>query len=134
MRRCAAYIHDPNMMLTFWPVSCVLWHSRTMFGTWVYHHFTMCPVHSWPLYDLDLWHQYRNYILTMNLSLARLSLLFDIGIPNFVIWVYYHETTCVHFLTFVWPSPLTYMWGTGGILSEFDSQFLSCCQGWFHIF
>ena len=76
----------------------VLWHiSHTMFGMWVYHHGTMCHMHSWPLYDLDLSHQYESYIFTMNLSLARLTLLFDIGIPHFGIRVYHHETTwCVH--------------------------------------
>ena len=72
----------------------VLGHSHTMFGSWVYHHGTMCHIHSWPLYDLDLWHQYWNNIFIMNLSLERLSLLFDIGIPNFSIWVYHHETIC----------------------------------------
>ena len=54
----------------------------------------MCCLQSWPPYDLDLWRQYRNYIFTMNLSLAKLSLLFDIGIHNFGIWVYHHETIC----------------------------------------
>ena len=49
----------------------VFWHSHTLFGTWVYHHGTMCHVHSWTLYDLDLWPQYQNYIFTMDLSLAR---------------------------------------------------------------
>ena len=84
----------------------VLWHfSRTMFGMWVYHHGTMCRMHSWPLYDLDLSPQYESYICTMNLCLARFFLLFDRGIPNFGLWVYHHETKCfVHF----WP--LTYMW------------------------
>ena len=72
----------------------VLWNSHMMFGTWVYHHGTMCRVYSWPLYDLDLWPQFQTNIFTINLSLARLSLLFDIGILNFGIWVYYHNTIC----------------------------------------
>ena len=87
----------------------VLWHiSHTMFGMWVYHHGTMCHMHSWPLYDLDLSHQYESYIFTMNLSLARFSLLFDRGIPNFGLWVYHHETKC-----FVHSWPLTYIWVVG---------------------
>ena len=87
----------------------VLWHfSHTMFGMWVYHHGTMCRMHSWPLYDLDLSPQYESYIFTMNLSLARFSLLFDRGIPNFGLWVYHHETKC-----FVHSWPLTYMWVAG---------------------
>ena len=85
-----------------------LWHSHTMFCTWGYHRATMCCVHSWPLYDIDLWTPYQNYIFKMNLSLARLSLLFDIGISNFGIWVYHHEATCcVHSWPFydldLWP-------------------------------
>ena len=32
----------------------VLWHCHTFFGTWVNHHGTMCHVHSWTLYDLDI--------------------------------------------------------------------------------
>ena len=87
----------------------VLWHfSHTMFGMWVYHRGTMCRMHSWPLYDLDLSPQYESYIFTMNLSLARFSLLFDRGIPNFGLWVYHHETKC-----FVHSWPLTYMWVAG---------------------
>ena len=76
------------------------WHSHTMFFTWVYHHVTMCRVHSCPLYDLDLWPKYHNYIFTMNLSRERSSLSFDIHIQNFGLRVIHHETTCrVHF----WP-------------------------------
>ena len=65
----------------------VLWRSHNLFGTWVYHHGTMCRVHSWTLYDIDLWPQH--YIFTMDLSLVRC-----LGIPNFGIWVYHHKTTC----------------------------------------
>ena len=67
----------------------VLWYSHTMFGTWVYYRGTMCHMHSWL--------QYLKYIFTMNLSWAKSSLLFDIGIQNFGIWLYHHRTTyCVH--------------------------------------
>ena len=79
------YHHDPNTILTFDlkvkfirfdTALCsglsffVLWHSHTLFGTLLYHHGTMCCVHSWTLYDLDLWPQYQNYIFTIDLSLA----------------------------------------------------------------
>ena len=40
----------------------LLWHSHKMFCTWVYHHGTMCRVHSCPIYDLVFWPQYQNYI------------------------------------------------------------------------
>ena len=86
--------------------------SHTMFGTWVYHHVTMCHVHSWPLYELGP--QYQNHIF-INLSLARLSAR----------W-HRHLAYGFTFLTFVWSWHLTYMWVVGGILSEFYSQFLSC--------
>ena len=46
----------------------VLWHSHTLFGTWVYHHGTMCRIHLWTLNDFDLWPQYMNYIFTLDLS------------------------------------------------------------------
>ena len=83
MRGCVKYIHDPDTctMLTFdlWPQgkTCrvndmalhsglsffVLWHSHTLFGTWVYHHGTMCRVQrlSWTISKL---------YFTMDLSLA----------------------------------------------------------------
>ena len=32
----------------------------------VYHHRMMCHIHLWPLYDLDIWPQYENYVYTMN--------------------------------------------------------------------
>ena len=43
---------------------------------------TMCRVHPYPLFDLDHWPQYQNYIFTMNLCLGKivLSLFFDIDI------------------------------------------------------
>ena len=84
---CVANIHDPYSTLTFdlkvnfigfcrlffllwhWHTALcfghsvfVRWHSYTMFGTWVYQHGTMCSVHSWPLYGLDLLPQYKLYI------------------------------------------------------------------------
>ena len=48
----------------------VLQHSHTLICTRVYHHGTMFHIHSWTLYDLDLWPQYQSYF-TMDLSLAR---------------------------------------------------------------
>ena len=73
MRRCVAYIHDPDTTLNFdlkikligfltcfrvRPITFFLvWHWATIFGTWVYHHKTICRVHSWSRYDLELWPQ-----------------------------------------------------------------------------
>ena len=108
MRECVKYIHDPDTTLNFYlkvkfyrvyvMALCsglsffVLWQCHILFGTWVYHYGTLCGLHSWNLYDLDLWSQFQNNIFT--LKSGKISLLFDIGIPNFGIWVYQHETTC----------------------------------------
>ena len=108
MRECVKCIHDSDTTLNFdikvkiYRVCdmalCsglsyfVLWHGHTLFGTWVFHHGTMCGIHSWTLYDPDLWPQYQNY--TGVFESGKMPLLFDIGIPNFGIWVYHHETTC----------------------------------------
>ena len=118
-----------DMMLTIDLMALCKGHSFLSFDIVVLYLACECIIIVWGvmyihnLYDLELWHQYRNYIFTMNLSLEKLSLLFGIGIPNFDIRVYYYETTCVHFLTFVWPSPLTYMWGRGGSLMSFTHSF-----------
>ena len=109
---------------------------------WVYHHEKMCRVHSWSIYNLELWPQGQIYrifdmfswpsynlflfwhwltifgtwcipirqcvayihdsdtTLTFDLNIkiifesCKMSSLFDIGIPNFGIWVYHHETIC----------------------------------------
>ena len=39
----------------------MVWHWLTIFGTWVYNHETMCRVHSWSRYDLELWPQGQIY-------------------------------------------------------------------------
>ena len=120
MKRSVAHIHYPVTTFDLWPQDqiyrifyymdlClghsffVLWHSHTMFGTWVYmyHHGTMCDVHSWHLYDLDLWPQYQNYIFTMNLSLASSSLFFNVGIAIFGISVY--VPSCTLYDLDLWP-------------------------------
>ena len=44
-----------TMNLCLGKIVFALWHRHTIFGTWVYHYETTCCVHSWPLYDLDLW-------------------------------------------------------------------------------
>ena len=39
----------------------MVWHWLTIFGTWVYHHETMCRGHSWSRYNLELWPQGQIY-------------------------------------------------------------------------
>ena len=58
----------------------VVWQSNTIFCTWLYHHETMCHIHSWPLYmtftfDLNIKIVFSPWIFVW----ARWSLL---GIPN----------------------------------------------------
>ena len=95
----------------------IFWHSHTLFGTWVYHHGMKCCIHEWTLYDLDIWPLSKSYF-HHGLESSKISLLFDIGIPNFGIWVYHQETACcVLFLTLVWLLPLICMWVVGGGVS-----------------
>ena len=64
----------------------------TIFGTWVYHHETMCSIHSWFRYELELWPKGQIY---------RVFDMFSCPAHNlFLIWhwltifgtcVYHHE-------------------------------------------
>ena len=68
--RCVANIHDLFMTLTFdLNIKIIYFHNEfetgkiislfdivtTNFGIWMYHHETICCVHSWPLFYFDLW-------------------------------------------------------------------------------
>ena len=69
MVKCVAYISELYIILTFaLKIKIIfspwIWLSRLTllfdigiphFGIWVYHHETTWCVHSWPLYELDLW-------------------------------------------------------------------------------
>ena len=60
----------------------LVWHWPTIFGTWVYHHKTMCRVHSWSRLDVDLWPPGQFYRLLSCLHVQPVtSVSFDIGIP-----------------------------------------------------
>ena len=72
----------------------VLWLSHSIFGKWVYHHRTICHIHSWPLYDIDLLPQYQNYIFTVNLFMVKVFFAFWHMHIKFVTRVYHHDTTC----------------------------------------
>ena len=100
-----------------------LWHCHTMFGTWVYHHGTICCIHSWPLYDLDLWPQYQNLYFHHEFKSGKI--VFALWHRHTKVWhmsVLRDNMLCT-FLTFEWSWHLTYMWVKGGILSESYSQF-----------
>ena len=59
---CNHFLH-PFVRLSVCPSVCLcrfvfgpglfflIWHCYTIFGTWVYHHETMCHVSSWSRYD-----------------------------------------------------------------------------------
>ena len=133
---CFDAADDDTRMPSFASPFFVLWHSHTLLCMWVYHHGTMCHIQSWTLYDLDLWHQYQNYIFTMN---------FWIWQDVFALW--HRHTKFLHmgvlpwdmctFSTLVWLWPLTYMWVAGVILKHSVSwntcennctcKFCKCC-------
>ena len=146
MRGCVMYIHDFDVDL--WPQDQIYRvHDIALCSGHIFFSFDIvilcltceCITRVWWVayfhghcmnltFDLNIKMKNQNYIFTMNLSLARLSLLFDIlGIPNFGIWVYHHEPTCcVH----SWPLYDLELWhlymGDGGILSEFYYVFKIC--------
>ena len=82
----------PSVCLSVCPSVCadlcpahnffMVWHWLTIFGTWVYHHETMCRVHSWSRYDLELWPQGQIYrVFDMFSCPAHNFFLIDIGLP-----------------------------------------------------
>ena len=68
MVQCVAYFHDLCMTLTFdlnikilfipWIWVLLFDIGIPIFGICVYYYEITCCVHSWPLYDLDLWQTY----------------------------------------------------------------------------
>ena len=75
----------------------MVWHWLTIFGTWVYHHGTMCRVHSWSRYDLELWPQGQIYrVFDMFLCPAHnfFMVWHWLTCTIFGTWMYHHETMC----------------------------------------
>ena len=68
----------------------VLLHSHTLFGTWVYHHGTMCHVHLWP------WPFYSFYLVSICINCRTISDLGWAGVI-FVVYVYSLEIGNVFF-------------------------------------
>ena len=95
IKLCATYIHDPDMTLNFGHIyrvfdmfSCQAynlfldWQWLTIFCTWVYHHKTLCCVHSWSRFDVDLWPQGQIYRLFSCFPIGPVtSVSFDSGKP-----------------------------------------------------
>ena len=60
----------------------LVWHWLTIFGTWISHHATMCRVHSWSRYELELWPQGQIYrVFDMFSIQPKAFSWFDIGSP-----------------------------------------------------
>ena len=110
-RGCVKYINDHDMTLTFdlkvkivglmtW--LCVQASPFLSFGIviLVMHvgvspwynvsHTVMNSAWPWPLTSISKLYFHNEF------ESGKMSLLFDIGTPNFCIWVYHHETCCVH--------------------------------------
>ena len=98
----------------------VLWQNHIMSGTRMYHHGTMFPIHSWPLYDLEP--KYWNYIFHQDIASGQDSLCSWHRHTKFGREVCHHVTTCC---VYIWPLyDLDLYVGGGGILSEFYSVFI----------
>ena len=82
-------------------------------------HTVMNSVWPWPLTSISKLYFHNEF------ESGKMSLLFDIGTPNFCIWVYHHETCCVHSgpkCDFdLWP-----ICGWRGVSLVSFTQFLSC--------
>ena len=102
----------------------VLWHSNTLFGTWVYHHGTMWCVHSWTLYDLDLRIDLKIKLYFQKYNIKKKNkIIFSPWVwvwqDVFALWhrhtKYWHmgvspwDNKLCTFFNLVWPWPLNYM-------------------------
>ena len=74
-------------------------HRHTVFGSWVYHYETMCHIHSWSWYDVDLWPQGQIYRVLTFLHVQPISSVWHWHII-FGTWVNLHDPNTT--LTF-WP-------------------------------
>ena len=96
----------------------MVWHWLTIFGTWVYHHETMCRVHSWSRYDLELWSQGQIYRVFDMFSCQANNFFLVWHWPTiFGTWVYHHKKMCrVH----SWSRYDLEVWPQGQIYRGFD--------------
>ena len=95
-----------------------VWHWLTIFGTWVYHHETMCHVHIWSLFDIGLWSQGQIYrVFDMFSCPAHNFFMVWQWLTIFGTWMYHHETMChVH----SWSRYDLELWPQGQIYRVFD--------------
>ena len=107
--------------MCLWPMGLLfwVWHWLTVFGTWVYDHETMCHVHSWSRYDLELFKIYR--VFEMFSCPAHNSFLVWHWLTIFGTWLY-HKTMChIH----LWSRFDVDLWPPGQIY-----RLLSCLHVW----
>ena len=104
----------------------IVWHWLTIFGTWVYHHETMCRVHSSSRYDLELWPQGQIYRVFDMFSFPAHTFFVVWHWPTiFGKWVYYHKTMCrVH----SWSRYDHELWPQGQIYRVFDMFSCPACN------
>ena len=96
----------------------MVWHWLTIFGTWVYHHETMCRGHSWSRYDLELWPQGQIYrVFDMFSYPAHNFFMVWNWLTIFGTWMYHHETMC---RLYSWFSYDLELWPQGQIYRVFD--------------
>ena len=107
-----AYSHDPDTMLIFDLkvnfIRFMTWLSVRVTSFLSFDKVLLCFVRKFItmaqyfvyIHDFHLRPQYQNYIFIMNLSQARSSLLFDISIQNFGIWVSPWDNMCTFLFCF----------------------------------
>ena len=63
------------------PIHFFVWHWLTIFGICVNHHETMCRVHSWSRFDLELWLKFKFIEFLTCFCVRPLTIfLFDVGL------------------------------------------------------
>ena len=89
-----------------WPVTCLLWHGHTIFGSYVYYHERMCRVYSWSQHNIDLWPQGQIYSSWHSFVFGPAFLSFDRVIPYSAYECITLGRCVITFITSVCPWPL----------------------------
>ena len=97
LRGCVKYIHDPDMTLNYdLKVQYIGFMTDLCSGLsfYVLDIGILCLARECNTMVLCAAYNIKILYFQHEFESVKSSLLFDIGIPNFVIWVHYHETTC----------------------------------------
>ena len=116
----------PSVCADSWPAPnfSLVWHWLSIFDTLVYHHETMCRVHSWSRYDLELSPEGQIYRVFDMFSCPAHNLFLDwLWHAISGTWVYHHERMCqVH----SWSWYDLELWPQGKIYRVYD---MALCSG-----